>query len=713
MRRRAAVVAAAALLFGCNDATEPELPERPLYYLKAPTNSGDRQSDTVLGTLPLPFRVLVRRGDTPAPGIEVNWEVDGDPLTRTQSYRAISVTDNAGIATAPFKLTLGSISGTYAVRARVQGVYGPSPIQLFQDVHCREGICFTAIARPGKPQHLRYIAGDFQIATVGQSLDADYVVQSTDAYGNGSPGALIDWQVMAGGGTIAPTQSTTSPPHGLASARHTLGSVDEQHRVQATARALPGVPFVTFNATGFSALPVASVIVTPESLSLKEERSSPLYVVLRDANGRIIIRRPVSWRSRDPAIATVSVTGLVRGTSPGSTTVIAESEGVSDSTAVAVAAGPPPVIFASITAGWDHSCGLRSDGAAYCWGNNDVGQLGDGSLTSRLTPVPVAGGYAFTQLVAGADHTCGLAINGKAYCWGRGADGQLGSGRTIAATPAAVEGGLLFTSLGTGNYHTCGAASVGGVFCWGGNDYGQLGDGTFSSSATPVAVQSTQSFVSLSAGRGWHTCAVTSTGAAYCWGRNLEGQLGRAAPEFSAIPVPVNGGLSFTATVTGVFHSCGVTTGAVVQCWGDNHWGQLGDGFPEFERATPGPVAGSADMRTVSSGAGHSCQASNSGVGSCWGPNDAGQLGMGSNSAQISTPVAVFGGYSFAVLAGGGGHTCALTTAGVAYCWGFNGSGHLGDGTTTNSPVPVRVVSEPPQSSNVVRSSGRRYRRNE
>jgi alpha-tubulin suppressor-like RCC1 family protein len=710
MRRGPAVAATAALVFACNDASAPEMPERPLYYLKAPTNSGDRQSDTVLATLPLPFRVLVRRSDTPAPGIEVNWEVDGDRLTGTQSFRAISVTDNAGIATSPFKLTLGSISGTYAVRARVEGVVGPSPIQVFNDIHCREGICFTAIARPGKPQHLRYVAGDGQVATVGEQLPADFIVQSTDAYGNGSPGVVIDWQVIAGGGAVTPTQSTTAPPRGFAFARLTLGPVDDQHQVRATARALPIVPSVTFNATGYSALPVASVTVTPESVSIQEERSIQLSVVLRDANGRLILSRPVTWISRDPAIATVNATGLVRVTSPGSTTVIAISEGVTDSTAVTVTAGPPPVLFASIIAGGDHSCGLRSDGAAYCWGNNDFGELGDGSLTSRLTPVSVSGGYVFTQIVAGADHTCGLTTTGKAYCWGRGDEGQLGNGGTgIAAAPAAVEGGLVFASLGTGYYHTCGVTSAGKAYCWGMNDYGQLGDGTFSTSAIPVAVQSPLSFVALSTGRGWHTCGVTSAGAAYCWGLNLSNQLGSDSPVHSAVPVLVSGELSFSATVTGLYHSCGLTAGAVVQCWGDNHWGELGDGFPGSDRSTPGPVSGSADMRTLTSGLGHTCQASNSGVASCWGLNDAGQLGMGSNSEQLATPVEVWGGYSFVALAGGGGHTCALTTAGVAYCWGFNGSGHLGDGTTTNSPYPVRVVSAAPQLHNVGTSSIRRY----
>jgi alpha-tubulin suppressor-like RCC1 family protein len=398
--------------------------------------------------------------------------------------------------------------------------------------------------------------------------------------------------------------------------------------------------------------------------------------------------------------------------SSGSTTVIAESEGVSDSAAVTVTPAPPPVIFASIVAGWDHSCGLRSDGAAFCWGNNEVGQLGDKTLTSRLTPVPVFGGFAFTQLVAGGFHTCGLTTTGQAYCWGLGEDGQLGSGRQLPhyAVPVAVAGAYQFASLGSGELpHLRGDDRWKKPTAGDQNDCRPARHRHVSSELEPVAVQTTLSFVTLSNGRGWHTCGVTTTGAAYCWGDNLQGQLGSPFPELSAIPIAISGGLSFSATVTGLYQSCGLTTDGVVQCWGDNHWSELGDGFPEFQRATPGPVLGSSNIHTLTSGAGHSCQASNSGVASCWGLNDAGQLGSGSSGTERPTPVTVFGGYSFAVLAGGGGHTCALTTAGVAYCWGFNGSGHLGDGTTTNSPAPVRVVSQPPQSGNGVTSAVRRY----
>lgn len=708
MTRRVAVTfLVIGVWMACDNSTGPTetTDERPLYYLKAPTNNGDNQSDTVLGTLDLPFRVLVRRGSDPAPGITVLWEFEGDTLFGMPGFTRTSLTDEHGIATAPFLLTLGRVAQMYAVRARVDSVFVPSPILVFTDLPCASALCFYAIARPGQPRQLRYVSGNGQIGVVGTSLDSSYVVQTTDAYGNGSPGVTIDWTVTAGGGTIAPTQTTTAGPLGLASATLTLGPFDATQTVRARAAALPGAPQVSFTATGFSAAPVASVQVTPESASVQLDRTTQLSAELRDADGRLVIRRAIAWTSVDPAIAFVDTIGLVRGAGVGTTFVVAESEDVRDSAFITVTPGPPPVVFASIVAGLSHSCGVRSDGAAYCWGDNTYGQLGDSTRISRRNPVAVRGGHLFTALVTGADHTCGLTNTGAAYCWGRGGDGQLGHGQVMSSNmPVAVANGLTFATLGSGSYHTCGVTSVGKAYCWGWNAYGQLGDGRLSSAAIPVAVAGSLTFTNIGTGRGSffnvHTCGVTDTGAGYCWGDNEYGQLGRDSIAFSAVPVEVRGGLSFVTIGTGWIHSCGLTDVGVVQCWGANYFGQLGDNPdvcdpPNCTRATPGPVLGSAGITNMASGMSHICQLSGSGAASCWGSNDAGQLGAGASAVRGYVPVAVFGGLTFSGLAAGGAHTCALNSAGVAYCWGSNGSGQLGDGSTTSSSIPVRVVSGP------------------
>jgi alpha-tubulin suppressor-like RCC1 family protein len=688
---------AATLVAACSgeDPTGPPPTHAPLYYLKAPTNNGDGQVDTIGRTLPLPFRVLVERGDVPEQGATVKWEIAGDTLTGVPDYRVTSLTDTNGIATSPFRLTLGTVAGPYAVRASVPGVAVGSPLFILSDAPCGSALCFTAIALPEKPAFLRYVSGDGQIDTVGTTLDSDYVVQSTDSYGNAAPGAVVDWIVTSGGGTIAPAQSTTSGPNAYARARYTLGPVETVQRVIAKPRGLLDTGFVSFTVTGFTLLPVASVTLAPESATVNLSRTVQFSATLRDQNGAIVIWRHIAWTTGDPTIATVDTSGLARGVGAGTTIVIAESEGVSDTSFITVLPGPPPALFTAIVAGFEHSCGLRDDGTAYCWGDNSSGQLGNGTNTNRSTPVAVAGGHTFTSLVAGSQHTCGITASHEAFCWGRNDDGELGDGTTInRSTPVRVTGGFIFTSLGTGGYTTCGVTSLSDGYCWGWGDWGQLGSGFFLSASSPVPVRGGLHFASIGTGRGWHTCGITTTGAAYCWGHGTYGQVGNGSDADYSTPLAVLGGLSFTRISTGAFSTCALTTGGVVNCWGDNHWDELGDSSTTFERGVPGPVRRSADITAVTTGTGHGCQITSAGVASCWGLNGDGQIGDGSTT-QRATPVAVAGGLVFTSVAGGGYHTCGLTGTGETYCWGANGSGQLGDGTTTSSSLPVRVVKGP------------------
>jgi len=191
-----------------------------------------------------------------------------------------------------------------------------------------------------------------------------------------------------------------------------------------------------------------------------------------------------------------------------------------------------------------HSCGLAA-GAAYCWGDNTFGQLGNGSTADSPVPVAVAGGLSFNALSAGGfppcsgvpcpagavgtSHTCGLTSNRAAYCWGAG----------YGTAPVAVPGGLSFSALAAGRYHTCGLTSADAAYCWGADFDGQLGNGSTSSSATPVAVVGGFRFSALVADD--HTCGITTTGALYCWGDNEDGQLGNGTTTSSAIPVAVAG----------------------------------------------------------------------------------------------------------------------------------------------------------------------------
>jgi alpha-tubulin suppressor-like RCC1 family protein len=356
---------------------------------------------------------------------------------------------------------------------------------------------------------------------------------------------------------------------------------------------------------------------------------------------------------------------------------------------------PQSTGYTALAAGGAHTCGLTSSGAVKCWGENSDGQLGDGTKNMSLLPVDVLGLTGVVKIAAGSGHTCALTGSGSAYCWGDNWRGQLGNGTTNSSSVPVLVSGLDFgvTAIDAGTYDTC-AIQYNRMKCWGQNPSGQLGTGDITWTTTPVDVTVLNQDVSEIAVGYNHACAsISATGGIKCWGDQLYGQLGNNVMSFSASlsAVDVIGLTSGSASLQSNDNTtCAILNGAA-KCWGKNTNGQLGNGSTG-DSAVPVTVFGlTSGISAVSTGGFHTCALSTSDSVQCWGLNSSGQLG---NSTTQSTliPVSVLGlPGGISKIAAGGQHTCALIQDGSIWCWGENWSGQLGIGSRSYSNHPVQV----------------------
>ncbi len=332
-----------------------------------------------------------------------------------------------------------------------------------------------------------------------------------------------------------------------------------------------------------------------------------------------------------------------------------------------------------------YTCALTNNGSVECWGNNDLGHLGNGSFTPASVAVNTRDlSTGVLAISAKANHSCAIIPGGGVKCWGNNSNGELGnSSITYSTVPVDVVGlGDPVIAVATGAWHTCILNSNGGVKCWGNNSYGQLGDGTTIQKTTPTQVSNlSQGVVAISVGYT-HTCVLTNSGSVKCWGQNSNGQLGNNSRLNKLVPTDVSGLSNSVLSISaGGEHTCANGSDGV-KCWGSNNSGQLGD-YSVTESLVPIAVMNlPGEVSELSAGGAHTCAIVNNGNVLCWGSNSNGQLGDDTTAPVRWTPVSVSQVNDAVKISAGGQHTCIINSSESVKCWGHNYYGQLGNGTT-------------------------------
>lgn len=414
-------------------------------------------------------------------------------------------------------------------------------------------------------------------------------------------------------------------------------------------------------------------------------------------------------------------------------------------------ASPAEFRAKQVATGYSHSCAVTGAGAVYCWGANWWGQLGteqvghDQHPVNRPVRVELPDGISFVQVTAEQHHSCALSEGGVMYCWGLNQAGELGVGSMDAHDkPVEVDGpwSVPVTAMDAATSHTCVVTSDGEAYCWGSNFFGQLGDGigdhglTCPSSPVPgdcspspvkVVRPDGELFVAITAG-ATHSCALTQSGRSYCWGSDRYGSLGEGpgdpvcsvghgtSESCSTLPlrVALPAKVALASVVAGNPHTCGHTTAGAVYCWGGVFIGEVNGSSSVIFRDTPelSSALASITFRSLTSGSSFICGIDDGGLAHCWGGAAHGGLGDGSKTFDEGDcgsfcgvkPARVIGS-DYVAIASSNDHVCAILRDQRVRCWGSAESGQLGNGTDVHDtcvlsngetspcePVPVAVV---------------------
>ncbi len=702
--RRVAVPSLVALLAaGCSQNEGPNGPR--IAALKVVSGSGQTGPIGTLLPQPLVVRVADQR-DEPVEGAVVSFAVGGGTGVTTPQ---VDTTDANGFAQTTYRL--GGSLGVQTVTA------------AFADL---PAVSFAINATTAPASKLAVNSGDAQTSKVGNALTNEITVKVTDAFDNPKTGVPVAFTVLTGGGTVS-SPTVLSDAQGISRVRWTLGTIAGTQTLSASAGSITPLSF-TATATPEAAAQILVISGAGQTGTPGGPLADSIVVKVADQFGNGVGGVTVDWvasagsGSVSPSTTVSNSTGRTAakwtiGSNGGPMSLTATAGAVS-----ATISGAAFVVFESITAGGRSTCAIDDGGVLYCWGFNGDGQLGIGQDAAGSGPiyavpqaVPPIGNQTFATMNGGLFHSCAVTFSHIAYCWGDNNNGQLGIGSNTRSvnSPNSIKPAIPFISVSAGRVHSCGISIGGRGYCWGDNERGQLGASiafdtttvpgstliTFHDANAPVELGSPfgagtyffgpWDWSAIAAG-GVHTCAIRQGGAAYCWGLGREGQLGNGANSVDEyFPQLVSGGNVFDSVAAGYKHSCALTGAGAVWCWGDNADGQLGNAGNAGSNI-PVAVGGSLVFGSISAGYGHTCGLLATGEAYCWGRNSKGQLGNGGTASQ-NAPVAVAGGLRFKNLGAGDFHTCGVTTDNVAYCWGDNEYGTVGDGSQAQRTAPAKI----------------------
>jgi alpha-tubulin suppressor-like RCC1 family protein len=734
MRRFALLIVAAAAFAAC--VTEPEPPVATTLTVTGPDTIASLGATSALATA-----IVDQRGQ-PFTGLTVNlWETSDASVAAVSAQGVVTGMTN-GLATITARA--GTLSGTKLIVVRQKpsavNVTGAQPIGSIGSTVALTAVATDAMGNAINGRPFTWTTSAANVATVNATTGV------VTGAGNGSATITATLEGTAGSASIAVAQV----PHSITinAPTDTMRALTATAVFSATVKDSGGTPIAAPTLRYQSS---NAAIVSVDSMSGNATAVANGSVYLRVTSTprvdsvKLTVRQRVKLSSAQIAIA--SPLALVGDVVPMAITLrdsldapMTTSEAVTFSLG---SGGTSDGTFSTVT--FDGSGGYAVNFTATAAGTARALAI---SVSGAAVPAPptmqvVTVTKVATHSTSNTGSSCAIVSSGDMYCWGsiwvrgHGSATTPTGGDTLATK---VVGGHQWATVDIGGHNAiCGITTAGKLYCWGDASEGSMGNGTGSGNFwTPVPIAADSTFTSLELGHVGGGCAITAARNAVCWGGNAWGRLGNASDTSTTRHVAVAGGSKFTAVTTSYAASCGVTDGSIAMCWG--HWATLGITAPYPDKcsggatdcartpvattggktfkpliahhgnevcavgtdnttycwgsrsSTPDELTGAPSLTAIASGDMDFCGLNSSGAVYCWGYNGNGRFGLPENAGSAyNFPTALGGGLLFSQLSMSVKHACGVTTAGSAYCWGWNTYGQLGDRTRSYSQTPVRV----------------------